>query len=179
MFVFTKSSGRHQNFKNIIGSLLFEKLQLLPFFISWCFYRQAWFGRSCLRVMNWTCNFSCQLELGSDSHWTLDPNMAVDGLSTCAPVLSFPMRSSSPAYVLILSSVTTSSPPIFTGSPHKNIRCLDELVPWIFSPYLALFYCHADSLTALEPVILEPVPGEELVVWKLEAMDLFLWHISL
>lgn len=63
-------------------------------------------------VMNWTCNFSCQLELGSDSHW----KMAPDTLTPSACFLPSPMRNSSPGYMLILSPITTS-PPTFTGSP--------------------------------------------------------------
>lgn len=63
-------------------------------------------------VMNWTFNFSCQLELGSDSHWKTAP----DTLTPSACFLPFPMRNSSPGYMLILSPITTS-PPTFTGSP--------------------------------------------------------------
>lgn len=127
------------------------------------------------RVINWTCDFSYHLDLGSDSHWTLDPKMAVDSLTpnSCTLFAIFCQE--------LLSGVH-ADPFFYHNKPlqfhqfskYKHQGCLDELVPCLFfefgvplpppAPYLALFCFLARSSTTLEPVMPEPVPGEELVV---------------
>lgn len=103
-------------------------------------------------VTNRTCNFSYILELGSDSHWALDPKMAVDSLTPSALFLSFPMRNSSSGYMLLLSYVTTNTPQFYLFSTSGLFRWACSLF-FIFPLACSfLFSCRQfDSFGACHP----------------------------
>lgn len=101
--------------------------------------------------MKWICKFSCQLELGSDSHWSGSKGAVNSSLCTIFVISHEELFSG----FRILHSTTTSLPLQFPWfSICKYHGGIDELLPCLFS----LFCFFPVGSSSLEPGSPEFVP---------------------